>query len=103
MKRFVGTSYYLPPEVIWQKYTNKCDIWSAAVILYILLVGYPPYYGDSDDEIIGKIRNLVYTVPKRLSKESIEMLGKLLVLEAKRPTTSEVIKAPYYVGGENGS
>lgn len=103
MKRFVGTSYYLPPEVIWQKYTYKCDIWSAAVILYILLVGYPPYYGDSDDEIIGKIRDLVYTIPKRLSKESIEMLGKLLVLEGKRPTASEVIKAPYYVGVESGS
>jgi len=98
MNQFVGTSYYLPPEVICRKYTHKCDIWSAGILLYILLVGYPPYYGDSDEEIIGKIRDREYGVPKRLSKKSVEILGKLLVLEDKRLTASEVIKDPYYLG-----
>lgn len=47
LKTFVGTPIYLPPEMIEGEYDEKCDVWSLGVLLYILLCGYPPFYGKS--------------------------------------------------------
>ena len=46
-----GTSYYIAPEVIKFEYDEKCDVWSIGVILYILLVGYPPFNGQDEEKI----------------------------------------------------
>jgi len=56
----VGTSYYIAPEIINGSYDQRCDIWSAGVILYILLSAVPPFDGDNDKQIIEEVRKLKY-------------------------------------------
>ena len=57
-----GTPYYIAPEVLNSSnskgltYGKECDVWSLGVICYIMLCGYPPFYGDSDQEIYARIR-----------------------------------------------
>jgi len=52
LKSKVGTPFYIAPEVLSGRYNEKCDVWSAGVILFILLVGYPPFTGVNEEEII---------------------------------------------------
>ena len=56
MKGSVGTTFYMAPEVINDKYNEKCDIWSCGVILYILLSGNVPFNGRDEREITQKIK-----------------------------------------------
>ena len=52
-----GTPEYVAPEVISKKpYTNKCDMWSVGVIMYILLCGYPPFGEENSKVLYRKIR-----------------------------------------------
>jgi len=56
LKSVVGTPYYVAPEVLFQEYDYRCDIWSLGVILYISLCGYPPFNGKSSKEVIYRIK-----------------------------------------------
>ncbi len=56
MNEIIGTPYYIAPEVLQQKYTSKCDIWSIGVVTYILLSGNPPFNGNKDDDILEKVK-----------------------------------------------
>ena len=56
----VGSIYYLAPEVLNREYNEKCDTWSVGVILYMFLVGKPPFNGLNNDEIINSIKTKEY-------------------------------------------
>ena len=60
LKTKVGTAYYVSPEILQGSYSEKCDIWSAGVILYILLSGDPPFNGPSDVAIYKKISTMQF-------------------------------------------
>ena len=49
-----------------KKYDVSCDIWSAGVILYILICGMPPFYGNSDDEIFMNIKLGKYDFKRKI-------------------------------------
>ena len=77
-----GTSYYIAPEVLQGDYDQKCDIWSCGVILYILLCGYAPFYGDTDEEIYQQVLKGEYDFPKEewdhVSKEAKNLVKKMI-------------------------
>lgn len=56
MHSIVGTPFYVAPEVLYGTYNKECDVWSLGVILYTLLVGYPPFRGNTNLEIFNQIK-----------------------------------------------
>ena len=78
-----GTPYYIAPEILNKKdYNFKCDIWSCGVVLYCMLAGRPPYNGQSDAEIMCKIKLGIDKVKrkyfKHVSEAGLKFLQKLL-------------------------
>jgi len=73
----IGTPYYLAPEVIQMRFTEKCDLWSIGVITFIMLMGYRPFDVDENEDaeklfqkIIEVDVNYIKDDWKNLSKES---------------------------------
>lgn len=60
---FAGTPGYLSPEVLRKEpYANPVDIWACGVVLYILLVGYPPFWDDDQHKMFELIKKGKYEV-----------------------------------------
>ncbi|EGR29148.1 protein kinase domain protein [Ichthyophthirius multifiliis] len=65
LSTMVGTPLYVSPAVLKGKYDKSCDNWSLGVILYILLVGYPPFYGENKNVIFQKIQSGKYQLESK--------------------------------------
>ena len=94
----VGTAYYISPEVLSGRYTEKCDVWSAGVILCILLTGQPPFNGPNSGVIYEKIQKYDYSFSKKwklISKEAKDLISHMLVPEHSRYNTKEVLAHPW--------
>jgi len=91
MNTKAGTPYYISPEVLEGNYDESCDVWSLGVILYILLSGVPPFYGNTDPEILEMVKKGKFTfdIPefKAVSESAKDLIRKCLTSPEKRLTT----------------
>ena len=92
-KQFVGSSYYIAPEVLLEKYNEKCDLWSIGVIMYVLLTGKPPFPGKNNDEIYQHIKEGRYDLKNNLwnnhSEESKDLIYNLLLKDINKRFSAE--------------
>ena len=95
----VGTAYYVAPEIIEGKYSEKCDIWSSGVILYILLCGDPPFNGPNDQVIYKKIKEMKFKFSdkfKDVSKEAKDLIRHMIAPEKERYSAKEVLEHKWF-------
>lgn len=87
LKNFKGTISYLAPEVIQNNYTEKCDVWSVGVCMYILLSGTMPFGGRNEKEIIQGIMRGNYQLTggnwDRISPQAKNLIRKMIQSDPK--------------------
>jgi len=101
MESRVGTPFYIAPEVLCRKYRNKCDVWSIGVVLYILLCGFPPFYGDDGKQIFSSVMAAKVNFPsfawKKVSSEAKDLICALLHKDqGQRPSAEQALAHPWF-------
>lgn len=96
----VGSPYYMAPEVLKRNYGPEIDIWSAGVILYILLCGIPPFWAETEQGVAQAIIHAVVDFRRdpwpKVSDKAIELVKKMLDPDPKkRLTAQEVLDHPW--------
>jgi calcium-dependent protein kinase len=97
MKTRSGTPYYVAPEVLRGPYNEKCDLWSIGVLAYVLLCGYPPFNGSTDQEILQRVKIGRFVFPpaewKGVSSAAKNFISKLLELNpSSRMSAQEALE-----------
>jgi len=106
--RQVGSSYYMSPQVIEGRYTQKCDIWSCGVIAFVCLGGYAPFEGEDEVETAESILDSEHTgvvfddpVWDDFSDEALDFIQYLMTYnEAERPTAEIALQHPWFQMGK---
>ena len=86
---FAGTPGYLSPEVLRKEpYTKPVDIWACGVILYILLVGYPPFWDEDQHKLYSQIKSGAYDYPSpewdTVTDEAKNLINLMLTVSPRK-------------------
>ncbi|RDX81142.1 Phosphoenolpyruvate carboxylase kinase 1, partial [Mucuna pruriens] len=101
----VGTPYYVAPEVLTgREYDEKVDVWSSGVILYTMLAGIPPFYGDSAAEIFEAVLRANLRFPPRIfrsvSAPAKDLLRKMICRDpSRRISAHQALRHPWILSG----
>eukprot|EP00927_Polykrikos_kofoidii_P051922 TRINITY_DN4569_c0_g3_i1.p1 TRINITY_DN4569_c0_g3~~TRINITY_DN4569_c0_g3_i1.p1 ORF type:complete len:327 (-),score=41.62 TRINITY_DN4569_c0_g3_i1:32-1012(-) len=92
-----GTPFYVAPQILAGRYDCKCDLWSCGVITYVLLCGYPPFFGETDVDVLAKVRLGNYSFNaadwKGNSDEAKDLIRSLLKMNpTDRFSADEAVK-----------
>ncbi|KAI3800284.1 hypothetical protein L1987_28371 [Smallanthus sonchifolius] len=102
----VGSAYYVAPEVLRRSYGKEIDIWSAGVMLYILLSGVPPFWAETEKGIFDAILEGEIDFESQpwpsISRSAKDLVRKMLTLDPrKRITSTQILEHPWLrEGGE---
>jgi len=105
MKTACGTPGYVAPEVLQNKgySSGAVDLWSAGVILYILLCGFPPFYEEELPALFEQILKARYDFPSpwwdNISKEAKDLVRGLLMVDPKKRLTPQQVLADKWIQG----
>ncbi|KAJ0024198.1 hypothetical protein Pint_09317 [Pistacia integerrima] len=105
-KDIVGSAYYVAPEVLRRNYGKEIDVWSAGVILYILLSGVPPFWGETEKGIFEAVLegnvDLQSSPWPSISSSAKDLVRKMLTRDPKkRITAADTLAHPWLqVGAE---
>ena len=121
MKTACGTPGYVAPEVLRNAVPPKLafspernpsvplqvDMWSFGVIVYILLCGFPPFYGDNDHELFRKIKagHFRFRSPywDHISRDAKDFISRLLTVDWKRRMTADQALTHTWLAAEVGT
>merc|ERR1712217_989539 len=83
-----GTPYYVAPQVLAGKYDEKVDSWSCGVVMYVTLCGYPPFFGDTDAEVLKKVRlgnySFIASDWHKVSQDAKNLVNGLLTFKPEK-------------------
>jgi len=93
LKSKLGMPYYVAPQVLAGKYGQMSDMWSVGVIMYVMLCGYPPFYGETDADVLTKVRlgNFSFKASdwKNISEDAKNLICNLLKMNPRNRYTAE--------------
>eukprot|EP00210_Caulerpa_lentillifera_P002369 g2272.t2 len=91
----VGSAFYVAPEVLKRSYGPQADIWSCGVILYILLSGYPPFWGQTENQIFDAVRKAELDFSEnpwpKISESAKDCVRRMLEKSPRRRATAKEI------------
>lgn len=108
LQKIKGTPYYIAPEMLGKPYTEKCDMWSCGVILYLMLSGTVPFDGHNAKKILAKVKRAKYSLDGRhwdsVSSQAKDLVARLMQPDPdSRLSAEEALAHPWLVAYNSSS
>lgn len=91
----VGSAYYVAPEVLRRSYGKEADIWSCGVVLYIMLSGVPPFWGETEQQIFDSVLkgelDLTSDPWPKISESAKDCVRRMLNPDPKKRATADEV------------